>query len=183
MPIDIYDKEFQNWLKGVFGLNTTRNALCEHIFDKLDEDLKDIPPSELKQFFICLNLNGISRLRTQRKGGKQWGCSHDKCKILMERFVNNHEQKNVLKLKWKETTLSESIGKLNPENQAEDFNWKVMKLYMHLDKDEAIENYTSLKCLDISRVIKTMRSCKLFFPDGSLEPYDKVINKLYIILN
>ncbi|XP_060579821.1 uncharacterized protein LOC132736653 isoform X2 [Ruditapes philippinarum] len=181
MPINIYNKEFKNWLKGVLGLNTAQTALCDHISDKLDEDLIDIPPLELKQFFICLDLNKISLLRTQQTGFKQWSCSHDKCKILMERFVNNHVQKQDLKFKWEETTSSGSIGEPNTDNQEEDLKWKVMKLYMHIDKDEAIENYTSLKSLDIARVIKLMRSCKLFFPDGSAEPYEKVLewrNKL-----
>jgi hypothetical protein len=173
MPINIYIKEFQNWLKGVLGLNTTRTALCECITDTLDAYLKDVSPQELKQFFICLDINNISRLKTKVKGRcRVWEleCSHERCNALMGRFVHNHTHSYQLKYKWnKSSNISDDADR---RNEHQKFKWryfKLFKLYMHLDN-----NYTSLEDLDISHVIKAMRNCKLFYPDGSAEPYDEV---------
>ncbi|XP_060566698.1 ERC protein 2-like [Ruditapes philippinarum] len=175
MPVDIYNKNFQNWLKGVFGLSTTRSVLCQYIIDQLNEDLKDIPVSELKQFFRCLCSNKIFQLKTARKIPRTWECKHEKCKILMERFVHNHTEFGVLKFEWSKSSY-ESIDNPDLENVDIDVKWEVVKLYMYVEKEEAVVNYNSIECLDISHATKVIRNCKVLSPDGSAEPCERVLN-------
>ncbi|XP_053383833.1 uncharacterized protein LOC128550020 [Mercenaria mercenaria] len=176
MPIDIYNKEFQNWLKGVFALNTTRDALCKCVVEKLGDYIKDIPKETLEQFFCCLRLNSIMQLKTQKKGKIRWQCEHEKCRELMDSFVKKHADRRILKYQWTlmqaQTDLSqsnlESMDSSDVINQygGNKLIWKVATLYMFVEKGETTKRYQNLDDLDISKVIKIMRSCEIFIPDG-----------------
>ena len=183
MPIDIYNKEFQNWLKGVFGLKATKTALLEYLSDKVNDIVKDINLSELAQFFKCLESNGIDRLKVCKKSAIQWGCKHESCKDLMGHFVHNHTKRGVLNYKWRSENVNiDNIDNTVSDNEIIDIQWNIIKLFMYIEKDEAAGNYTNLDCLDISHLIKIIRNCKLFYPDGSAESCEEVRNK-YVDIN
>ena len=91
----------------------------------------------------------------------------------MDRFVNNHTEKHILKYNWN-LKSSGSIGIADLGNEEKNITWNVIVLYMHMDRNESAENYSSLECLDISHVIKVMRNCNILSPDGTTEPYEEV---------
>lgn len=180
MPIDIYDKDFQNWLKGVLALNTTRQVLCKIICDGLRKFISELPDkSHLPQFLCCLKENGVTQLKPKKSDGKNipyaYGCRHEQCKTLFKRFFDQHREMGKQVLKWEIFLDQEGINECKPNTGDEDnMLWQISRLYMFADKGESVTEYKSLDDLDISNVIKTMRSCKLFYPDGSLQLYSEV---------
>ncbi|XP_060552154.1 uncharacterized protein LOC132713529 [Ruditapes philippinarum] len=177
MPFDIYNKEFQNWLKGVFGLNTTRTALCECISDKLDNVLSNNSNEELYQYFLCLKANNISLLNTKSKGStdKRWECEHESCRDIMRYFIDNHKQGHKLKYTWAPLGKSENHGTAGGGYHCKELKWNVIKLYMHIENEDVMKQCTSLDNLDITHVIKIMRNCKLISTNDLDEPLDEVL--------
>jgi hypothetical protein len=179
MSVDIYNKDFQNWLKCVLGLSTTRTALIECISDKLDAALEHIfeqtstSSFNLKQYFLCLETNNIHRFKANAKGVKRWRCSHSECQALMTYFIDHHFDGSSLKFKWDKKACS-STAFFNIDNQDLDSKWKIIMLYLYIEKETALEHYTSLNCLDISHILKLLASCKLISPGSSTKPSKKV---------
>jgi hypothetical protein len=185
MPFDIYNKEFQNWLKGVFGLTTTKTALCECISDKLDNVLSKKSYEELHQYFLCLKVNNISMLNTKSKGSKdkRLECEHKSCGELMRYFIDNHKQEHKLKYTWAPIGTSERFVKTDGGYHCKELKWNVIKLYMHIEKEDVIKQCTSLECLDITHVIKIVRNCKFISKndlDESLEEVNCFHIKMFI---
>ncbi|XP_060567612.1 uncharacterized protein LOC132726320 isoform X2 [Ruditapes philippinarum] len=178
MPFDIYNEEFQNWLKGVFGLNTTRTALCECISDKLDNVLINNSYEKLHQYFLCLKTNNISLLNMKSRGStdKRWECEHKSCRDIMRYFIDNHKQGHKLKYTWVPLGKSESNGTVVGGGfHCKELKWNVIKLYMHIENDEVMKQFSSLDCLDITHVIKIMRNCKLISTNDLDEPLEEVL--------
>jgi hypothetical protein len=166
-------------LKCVFGLNTTRAALIECISDKLDAALKHIfeqtstSSLNLKQYFVCLETNGIYRFKAKAKYVKRWNCSHSECESLMTYFIHHHFDRSSLKFVW-HMEASSSTASVDIGNQDSDSKLKIVMLYVYIKRKAAVEHYTSLKCLDISHILKFCASCKLISPDSLTKPSEKV---------
>ncbi|XP_053383835.1 uncharacterized protein LOC128550021 [Mercenaria mercenaria] len=196
MSDNIYDKETRNWVKGILALNETRTALCGCIDDKLEQFISEVPNQQknhLEQFFLCLEKHNIQQLKQLKlpnqsrikKKKKNFSCEHELCSILMKRFIKIHDDNQILcdSYQWitvpsqtGSTTIERPIRDKSKKEETKERIWKITSLYMVIDKGDNIQQYQGLDDLDISKVVKIMKSCTIFVPDRSLKLYDAIIS-------
>ncbi|XP_045200930.2 uncharacterized protein LOC123554700 [Mercenaria mercenaria] len=126
MPTDIYNEKFQNWVKGILALNTTRKALKTTVEKKWTEFISALPETERSQmetFVRCLNRNGICYFKSWRKEKNiTWQCDHKVCRALLEKFIKLDTSTRKLKIEYDrkaENTKYES-DQCPPENKPDD---------------------------------------------------------------
>ncbi|XP_053403108.1 uncharacterized protein LOC123554698 [Mercenaria mercenaria] len=181
--LDIYNGDFQNWLKGVIALNTTNTALQKTVKQKWEHfisNLSDSEKSHLETFLICVCKNRVKHLETSKNvTNKKWRCEHSLCEKLMNRLLDHHVLPLKLMCKWKfvvpKEKQEEKEGQI-PEKKQGDNDSVAVRLGMLYILDENDDTVNDKFCeLDISKMIKMMGSCKLFKFECSEDVYKSMI--------
>lgn len=191
---EIFKKpEFSYWIKCVLALNKSKEALKIIVKEKFKHFIKMFGDEDFDIFLQCLNDNNVKSIKsnTTNRQKRTWECRHQSCVTIfikvLEEHIPNQTGKWTLKVTSGQSTglvddqkssLSTSELALpkasNDDNPASGICDRVGRLYIYTDSQQEENTCDSLESLDISHLIKLMRSCKQFNFDDSAKIYDGV---------
>lgn len=126
----------------------------------------------------CLKDNKVKHLQTKTRKQQYWGCEHDSCEKIFKELRGNHRANNKLEFKKRSHNSSINSTKDNAEKESVDDVWEIGRLYTYSESAEEERFSNTLEGLDIAKIIKLMRACKLFEFDGCDPIYDGVRHSL-----